>query len=343
MTAFHKKVATLPLIIVYLFTVLLSGVPFSYAENSDEQVFYYLNDHLGGIEAVVDENGNVVERNDYLPFGSERPQSCPQPCPPPDPQPESYGYTGKEQDDESGLYYYGARYYDPKIGRFTQIDPLALGESEKPLSNVLSNPQELNGYTYVINNPLKYTDPTGKFLFIATVNPSAELPNNFYGMIYEPQTLSDLEKQVAITLGGLATFIPLAYEANNIISDISSIFAVSQNIKNGVSQQKNSIIKISPNELTPTDKIEPDRLQIVQRQIKNKGEFYKSHPIRYYENDGTKLIVEGHHRTQAAKNLDYKVWAKPVDASYFKQKWNATVDDFLQKAKDFVNKSVKNE
>ena len=152
-----KKVAQIPIIIVYLFTALFSAVPFSHAENSDEQVFYYLQDHLGGVDAVVDENGKVVERKDYLPYGDKRLTVGASDSP----TTEDYGFTGKEQDDESGLYYYGARYYDPQIGRFTQIDPLVLGESEKPLSDVLNNPQVLNGYSYVLNNPMKYVDENG--------------------------------------------------------------------------------------------------------------------------------------------------------------------------------------
>jgi RHS repeat-associated protein len=148
------KVAT-PIAILFLFS------SYSLAKADDtapkEEVFYYLTDHLGGVDVVTDEDGNAVERKDYLPFGDDRIQ------PQLDPQPESYGYTGKEQDYETGLYYYGARYYDPQIGRFTQIDPLVLGESEKPLADVLSNPQALNGYTYVLNNPMRYVDEEGLY------------------------------------------------------------------------------------------------------------------------------------------------------------------------------------
>ncbi len=120
-----------------------------------EETFYYLHDHLGGIEAVLDEEGNVVERRDYLPFGSER-VSVGEPG-------ENYGFTGKELDNETGLMYYDQRYYDAEIGRFVQIDPLVLGESSKPLESVLTNPQALNSYSYVTNNPLRYVDEEGEY------------------------------------------------------------------------------------------------------------------------------------------------------------------------------------
>jgi len=65
---------------------------------------------------------------------------------------ERYTYTGKEQDDSTGLYYYGARYYDSSLGRFISSDPVQ--------GSVYSG-QRLNRYTYVMNNPMVYTDPTG--------------------------------------------------------------------------------------------------------------------------------------------------------------------------------------
>ncbi|MEW6715768.1 MAG: RHS repeat-associated core domain-containing protein, partial [Nitrospirota bacterium] len=63
-------------------------------------------------------------------------------------------FTGQEEDAETGLYYYGARYYDPVLGRFVSADSIVQDPFE---------PQTLNRYSYVINNPLKYVDPNGHF------------------------------------------------------------------------------------------------------------------------------------------------------------------------------------
>ncbi len=65
--------------------------------------------------------------------------------------PTRYNYTGQRL-DYTGLLYYGARYYDPTLMRFTQPDTLVPDPA---------NPQSLNRYAYVLNNPLRYTDPTG--------------------------------------------------------------------------------------------------------------------------------------------------------------------------------------
>ena len=62
-------------------------------------------------------------------------------------------FTGQIKDDETGLYYYNARYYDPELGRFIQADTTIPD---------IGNPQSYNRYSYVLNNPLRNTDPTGK-------------------------------------------------------------------------------------------------------------------------------------------------------------------------------------
>jgi len=77
----------------------------------------------------------------------------------------AYKYTGKERDTTTGLYFYEARYYDPMLGRFISPDSVI----PDPLE-----PQALNRYTYVLNNPVIYTDPSGQFFeFIAAVIISA--------------------------------------------------------------------------------------------------------------------------------------------------------------------------
>ena len=111
---------------------------------------------------VLDEQGDVVERRDYLPYGSERLTDSAPNAPKTD-----HKFTGKELDSETGLYYYGARYYDPVIGRFTSIDPLVLDEARmtnEDLLSILESPQKLNAYTYALNNPLRYLDPFGESL-----------------------------------------------------------------------------------------------------------------------------------------------------------------------------------
>jgi RHS repeat-associated protein len=112
---------------------------------------YYHTDGLGSVVAASDESGNLLWRKSYAPYGEQIDGNT-------DNEPVSY--TGKKHDDVTGLTYFGARYYDPRIGRFMATDPVHFMES---------NPVSFNRYAYVNNNPYKYVDPDGKILFLAPI------------------------------------------------------------------------------------------------------------------------------------------------------------------------------
>jgi len=76
----------------------------------------------------------------------------------------SQQFTQKERDIQTGLDYFGARYYASTQGRFTSPDPLLS-------SGRIENPQSWNRYSYVLNHPLKLTDPFGRYVFDSSVDP----------------------------------------------------------------------------------------------------------------------------------------------------------------------------
>ena len=198
MSFLFKKVVAPILIIIFLSTTLLGGMSFTYADT--ETTYFYLHDHLGSVDTVLDNEGNVVERRDYLPYGEERLEVIEDIEHPELYESESYGYTDKELDDETGLMYYSARYYDPVIGRFISVDPLVLDEaqkSEQNLQEILQNPQMLNAYTYALNNPVQYTDPSGEIPIIGiAIAVVSELLTGI-DTIYEPD--EELSNQIATT------------------------------------------------------------------------------------------------------------------------------------------------
>ena len=102
---------------------------------------YYHYDLQGNVRYITDGDGDVIEESKYRPFG-ERFDSD---------MTDVHGFTGKEL-DKSDNYYFNARYQSPELGRFNTPDTF------KPS---LLDPQSLNLYTYTLNNPLKYIDPTG--------------------------------------------------------------------------------------------------------------------------------------------------------------------------------------
>ncbi|HYM01279.1 MAG TPA: RHS repeat-associated core domain-containing protein, partial [Blastocatellia bacterium] len=123
---------------------------------------YLTTDHLGSTRVVTDQNGAVESRHDYLPFGEEI-QAMPDLQATGRSSVAGYGasddttqrFTSKERDTESGLDYFGARYYSSSQGRFSSCDPNAVTKEN------FVNPQRWNLYVYVNNNPLASRDPNG--------------------------------------------------------------------------------------------------------------------------------------------------------------------------------------
>jgi len=103
--------------------------------------YYYHPDHLGSTVVVTKQDGSLQERIQYEPYGLPRETSK-----------ELYQFTNQEWSGDLGIYDYGARQYNPVLKKFMQADTVIKDYYD---------PQGLNRYTYVSNNPLKYTDPTG--------------------------------------------------------------------------------------------------------------------------------------------------------------------------------------
>ncbi len=113
------------------------------ALKAGENLRFVHQDHLTGTSLTTDSSGDLVARVKYYPYGETRSSSG------------ALGtdrmFTGQRLDG-TGLYFYGARYYDPVLGRFISPDTL--------VPNYI-NPQSFNRYSYCLNNPLRYVDPSG--------------------------------------------------------------------------------------------------------------------------------------------------------------------------------------
>lgn len=148
----------------------------SQQQGAGAEVNWLVSDHLGTPRMVVDQTGSLsgVKRHDYLPFGEELVAGA-------GGRTAGQGYsadnvrqkfTGYERDTETGLDFAQARYYASTQGRFTGVDPfdpilVRQGAADKESAEqefraYLGQPQQWNRYTYAVNNPLLYVDPTGE-------------------------------------------------------------------------------------------------------------------------------------------------------------------------------------
>ncbi|MEN3539328.1 SpvB/TcaC N-terminal domain-containing protein [Microbispora sp. ZYX-F-249] len=137
-------------------------------------ITFHHGDHLGSTNVTTGEDGRPTGQEEFAPYGETSLGAG-----------DTYRYAGKEFDEETGLYYFGARYYCPRLGRWISADPLAL-----------VTPDASNPYLYVRANPIKFTDLIGleEKNFTILLSPSALQRND-----------SKKERRVAETIAQLST------------------------------------------------------------------------------------------------------------------------------------------
>ena len=128
------------------------------ARKTNGSWYYYIYNAHGDVVGLVNDTGTVVNTYEYTPWGEIHNET--------ETVDNPIKYAGEYYDDELGMYYLRARYYDPQIKRFTSYD---IEEGE------ILNPLDMNRYAYCRNNPIKYVDPTGEAVVIAGIAITGEL------------------------------------------------------------------------------------------------------------------------------------------------------------------------
>jgi RHS repeat-associated protein len=123
---------------------------------------FYHPDHLGSTIGLTDQETTKVWDRTYLPYGGTFTGTGT--------TENTHQYTAKELEAATGLYYYGARYHNPNIGRFMSPDPAGADPAD---------PQSWNRYSYVLNNPLKYVDPDGEQAIVVDLHRFVESRNRW--------------------------------------------------------------------------------------------------------------------------------------------------------------------
>lgn len=135
----------------------LGGFAIQDVTTSSETIQYVHNDHLGSMDAYTNSSGAITTKISFSPFGERRVSSGWQGNLTSSAllsltDVSKRGYTGHEHIEHAGIIHMNGRIYDDELGRFAQADPYI---------QEVKNSQNYNRYSYVLNNPLSYTDPTG--------------------------------------------------------------------------------------------------------------------------------------------------------------------------------------
>ena len=145
-------------------------------DTTTEETFFFHSDHLGSTSYITDDKGNITQYDAYLPYGElivdEHSSSEDMP----------YKFNGKEFDEETGLYYYGARYMDPVKSLWYGADPLA----EKYVN--------ISPYLYCHANPIVLMDPTG----MADKDGACEIVNKFLANRNTTSVFKNIPKSVFV-------------------------------------------------------------------------------------------------------------------------------------------------
>ena len=159
------------ILLMLMASVIVAGTPqtaFADAPTYDPVFYYYHTDHLGSSTVLTNRDGELVQHYGYTAFGYEQYKH----------NTSAFSvtnrYTGQQLDEDTGLYFYKSRYYDPQLARFTQADSVVPSASTS---------QALNRYTYVKNNPLKFTDPSGHGWFSDIFKSIGNFIKQYIGMI----------------------------------------------------------------------------------------------------------------------------------------------------------------
>lgn len=249
-----------------------------------EQVTYYHLDALGSPVAATDETGAVIWREAYRPYGSRLRGE--------DGGTNELWYTGKPEDKATGLSYFGARWYDPRLGRFMAIDPVGFKEG---------NIQSFNRYAYANNNPYKFVDPDGREAIFDQYADSDE----------HSATGRDIGIAISVTLGAPVSLLasalsPEAALVFGILStggDVEGV--IGRGVTKGTDKLNPKLIQENPRNLIPIQtksEMSGSQVKRLTKDMKQNG-FDQSKPVDAWRNPNTGRleIQDGHHRTEAAK------------------------------------------
>jgi RHS repeat-associated protein len=240
-------------------------------------IVYYHNDIAGSPVVATNATGQVLWRESYRPYGERLTNAAAS-------ADNKVWFTSRRQDVETGLVYMGARYYDPAMGRFISTDPVGFDEA---------NLHSHNRYAYANNNPFRYKDPDGRVA--ETIWDLASFTLSV-AMFKQDPSLSNF---LGAAVDGVALAVPFVPGG---VGTIRSIGAAGANATEAITKT------VDPKSLLSRQGSDEMSSSLVQRLKKDmaKNGFDAKHAIDAADVDGRLIILDGHHRAQAAAKAGIK-------------------------------------
>ncbi len=213
--------------------------------DSSAKVYFYHTDQVGSIKAITDQGGKVVFNADYFAFGTKYTSNGD--------FDETHGFTGKEYDNDTGLYYFNGRWYDPDLGRFISEDPVM-------------DPNNPNLYSYCANNPLSNIDPTG-YDFASTMSSICSAISSAVSSI--GHAISSAASSVGHAISSAASSI--SHAISSVVSSVASA------INNAVSSACNALSN-AWNNITGNGGPSDDTSEAINRFLKNQPKYPSQDP-----------------------------------------------------------------
>ena len=284
----------------------------------EKQQYYYHPDHLGSSSFVTDAKGKVYEHLEYFPFGETwaHEHSNTQRTP--------YRFTGKEYDETTGLYYYGARYYDPRTSVWQSVDPI-LGEYMSGQTNGgVFNPQNLGLYTYTANNPINLVDPNGE---------SLKLVKSAYNVLKKTyKNGGDFKKASKDELAGIyenvAELVDGDLSMDDFYAAVDLVTGFGKEAKKAtrlLKREEKRKLGIPNSRATIGKKRDP---KIITQGFKGKGQQNKSKNQEFYEDsNGKTVIISRHPRDRKHKGAHIHLGTPIKDGNGYKELSNSVKYD----------------
>ena len=287
--------------------------------NYEKMQYYYHPDHLGSSSYITNLDGEIVQHVEYVPFGEvfieERNNSWNTP----------YLFNGKELDEETGLYYYGARYYNPRESLWLSADPLSgynpINESEHYIDGQhnggVYNSFNLNTYGYCYQNPVKLVDPNGKqaiagALIGAIVDYGVQVGVNYIEGKRGIEAWTDIDyKSIAVSAGAgaLSAGIAIAAKAKNVGKVGTAIIELATDTGISVASQAINEGEVSAGETLADVAIGQTAGQVAGKLLKNT----KTAKSLQIEVNTQKNIARGKSNTVPKSKADVKGAQKKLD------------------------------